>query len=487
MKAYSLIFFSVLLTSSLLFSQNSGFTRIEMPQLNTGRIDPRAALLADGRLVVFGGHIPGFHRSNTAESIKEGDGAWTLHTMTDYRDNSAMVHLGNSKYLLAGGMSSSLGVGQLATTEIFDATTNQFVAGAPMKVARGNCRAALLTSGKALMVGNWYADGTKAEVYDPVSNTFTLTSALVKERACSYVVPLPDGNAIVMGGVGTRGGDVENVELFDAVGLTFSQLSANLLKTETGWIYNTVFSAAMSDPGDRISGGFFYFPAVKTLTGGARLHQIFALNLTSYEIQPVVTDLQELRYDTSLGDTISYQLHGNIYLDKVRNRIFFWGFNKNSIEGSSALYALYSVDIATGKVHKPVPGIRINFDPSLSSGGILPDGRIVVAGGRISNNFDAHPYCFIAIPFGVSTGISGIQQKEEALKVNVEGGRIRIFTSGLTAGTHLLTVLDSSGRIVEHIQVKLYDGINSVNLPVNLSKGVYILRLATENTRFIVH
>lgn len=401
MKTYLLILGSFIFTT-LLFSQNAGFISTQIPSLTTGRIDARAALVVGERLVVFGGHIPGFHRSNTAESIREGDNAWTVHTMTDYRDNSAIVHLGNSKYLLAGGMSASLGVGQLATTEIFDATTNQFTAKASMNVARGNCRAALLTSGKALLVGNWYADGTKAEVYDPVADTFTLTSSMVKERASSYVVPLPNGNAIVMGGIGSRGGDVENVELYDAATFTFSQLRANLLTTETGWIYNTVFSAAMSGPEDRISGDYFYFPAIKTLNANLRLHQIFALNLKTYDIQPVVSDLQELRYDTSMGDSISYQLHGNIFLDKQRNRIYFWGFNKNTIQGTSALYALYSLDISTGKVTKPIPGIRFDFDPSLSSGGILPDGRIVVAGGRISNNFDAHPQCYLIIPDGVS-------------------------------------------------------------------------------------
>lgn len=486
MKTYVMMLCSLLLTTAFVHSQNSGFTKVVMPQLNTGRIDARAALVADGRLVVFGGHIPGFHRSNTAESIKEGDASWTAYTMADYRDNSAIVHLGDSRYLLAGGMSSSLGVGQLATTEIYDATTNQFTAKASMKVARGNCRAALLTSGKALIVGNWYADATKAEVYDPVTNTFTLTSAMVKDRASCYVVPLPDGNAIVMGGTGSRGGDVENIELFNSTSLTFSQLKATLVADEPGWVFNTVHSAAMTGPEERISGDFFYFQAVKYLSGGARMHQIFALNLKTYEIQPVVADVQDLRYDPAKGDTISYQLAGNMFLDKQHSKIYFWGFNINTIQGSSALYALYSVDITTGKVTKPVPGERFDFDPSLSSGAILPDGRIVVAGGRITNNFDAHPHCFIANPIATATGNEEVNLNNEALKVYAETNLLRVVSSGVNAGNQQLSIIDINGRLQHQIQVKVYEGINSVNLPVTLSKGIYILRLGNQSARFVV-
>lgn len=487
MKTYVSVFCSLILTTLTAFSQHAGFTKQELPSLNTGRIDARAALVPDGRVVVFGGHIPGFHRSNTAESIKKGEVAWTSYTMNDYRDNSAIVHLGNSRYLLVGGMSSSLGVGQLASTEIFDATTNQFTAASSMNVARGNCRAALLGSGKALVVGNWYANATKAEVYDPAANTFTLSSAMVKERASCYIVPLPDGNAIVMGGTGSRGGDVENVEFFNATTLTFHELRTNLVPKETGWIFNTLFAAAFTGPEERIIDDYFYFPAVKYLAAGARLHQVFALNLKTYEILPVVTDQQELRYDPAMGDTISYQLIGNIFVNKQQKLIYFWGFNKNTIQGTSAGYALYSVDIATGKVNKPTSFERLDFDPSISSGGITPDGEIIVAGGRITNNYDAHPMCFRAVP-QILTGIADeVRAKESDLKVEMDGNNLRAYYSGLPAGSHLLTVFDINGRIEKQVEVSLYEGSNTVNVPVNLSKGVYLLRLNTQNVRFIVH
>lgn len=457
--------------------QNTGFIKSPVPDLNTGRIDSRVALLSDGRIIVFGGHIPGFHRSNTAESWKTGETGWTSYTMSDYRDNSAIASLGNDKFLLLGGMSSSLGVGQLATTELYDGATNLFTAMTPMNVARGNCRAARLAGGKVLVLGNWYASATYGELYDPKANTFTLTGPVITPRASPYIVPLPDGNAIVMGGTGPQGGDVESIELYDAGTNTFLEIKSSLFDNQTGWIYNTVFSAAMTGPEDRMIGDNFYFAASRYLAIGSRQHNILALNTETKVIAPVLPDATELFFDPLRGDSIAYQLPGNLYVDKAKGRLLFWGYNTKTVEGSGAGFALFSVDVATGKIYKPANVEFLNFDPSLSSGGITSQGEIIVAGGRFTNNFDAHPHCFRANPTGITTGEKLIEGYCKKMAVYAGQQQLKIFTSGLPEGKYLLKVISLNGSTLHVEEIKLYEGVNSLQVPFQYD-GLSFVRLS---------
>lgn len=123
----------------------------------------------------------------------------------------------------------------------------------------------------------------------------------------------------------------------------------------------------------------------------------------------------------------------------------------------------------------------------MGSSVVLESGKLLISGGNMTSNFDAHPHCFIANPFGVSTGNSDVQLSEATLKVYADGGMIRILSTNLPAGIQQLSIMDINGRLMEQFPVKFYQGINSISLPVNLSKGVYILRLNNESARFIVH
>ncbi len=76
-----ILFFILFMGFLSTYAQNGGFVKQNVPDLSIGRTDVKGALLHDGSFVVFGGHTPGFLRSNTAERWKEGDTAWTVFTM----------------------------------------------------------------------------------------------------------------------------------------------------------------------------------------------------------------------------------------------------------------------------------------------------------------------------------------------------------------------------------------------------------------------
>ena len=116
-------------------------------------------------------------------------------------DAPAFAKLQDGRYLLAGGFAGGGGVGQTTTAEIYNPADNTFTPTAPMNVARGWCNGATLTSGKVLVVGNWYNDASQGEVYDPVADTWTLTGSLSIQRANLTVLPTSDGGAVVFGGM----------------------------------------------------------------------------------------------------------------------------------------------------------------------------------------------------------------------------------------------------------------------------------------------
>jgi len=190
------------------YAQNGGFVLQNVPDLSIGRLDVKGALLFDGSFIVFGGHTLGFVRSNTAERWKEGDTSWTIFTMYDYRDASAIVRIESFRIMRAGGMESGFGVGQIQSTEIYNAINNTFTSKANLIIPRTMFRSAKLKNNKLLFVGNWFNDASMAEIYDIATDTFTLTNQLNVPRACTYVIPLNDNGAVIMGGVGPTGGDI---------------------------------------------------------------------------------------------------------------------------------------------------------------------------------------------------------------------------------------------------------------------------------------
>ena len=97
--------------------------------------------------------------------------------MNDYRDCCAVVKLQDGKYLLAGGMSSDLGVGQLQSMEIFNPSNNSFTPELNMNYAKHGPAVPSLQMEKSSLwdVGNYNTSGIIGELYDPVANQCVAT------------------------------------------------------------------------------------------------------------------------------------------------------------------------------------------------------------------------------------------------------------------------------------------------------------------------
>lgn len=126
--------------------------------------------------------------------------------MTVPRFGHTATLLRNGKVLIAGGMSGN-GI-FLASAELYDFSKGQFIAAGNPQVTRGyGSTATLLPSGKVLIAGGYNGSSCNrtAELYDPATNTFTLTGSMAAPRCSAIAVLLQNGHVLITGGDQSRG------------------------------------------------------------------------------------------------------------------------------------------------------------------------------------------------------------------------------------------------------------------------------------------
>jgi N-acetylneuraminic acid mutarotase len=169
--------------------------------LKVARWDAMAATLADGRVLVAGGHTAADAVADT-EIWDPATGSWTAIGPTPIWGGSVLVPLGDGGALLAGAEIA----GGKATDAAYrlDPKTNKWAATGKMATKAFDRAAAVLANGQVLVAGGLTAHLTKAiaaaELYDPATGTWTATVPLPSAREQSKAILLPDGSVLVAGG-----------------------------------------------------------------------------------------------------------------------------------------------------------------------------------------------------------------------------------------------------------------------------------------------
>lgn len=171
------------------------FSRIG--NLSTGRGEHTALMLADGRILVFGG-TTSLNVGPYAELVDPVNG--------QVSDGGAMVlsRSNHSATLLADGRVLAAGGSGRDSAEVWDPATGGWrLLGSRMSHVREGHTATLLADGKVLIAGG-HADGPGyvfAEIFDPLTETFTpLASGITERRMHHAAEPMSDGSVLIFGG-----------------------------------------------------------------------------------------------------------------------------------------------------------------------------------------------------------------------------------------------------------------------------------------------
>ena len=170
--------------------------------LDTGDHSPSTILLADGRVLIVG---------KSAHLYDPGTGGLSDPIFDDYLGvyfNQEGTLLMNGKVLFAGYDDDE---GDFWGPELFDPSTEIFTTTGNMSARRANHTATLLPDGTVLIVGRgwfwsgnseyFYSTGNSAELYDPVTGTFSNTGRMATDRDGPTATLLNDGRVLVAGGV----------------------------------------------------------------------------------------------------------------------------------------------------------------------------------------------------------------------------------------------------------------------------------------------
>lgn len=214
--------------------------------MTTTRYQPTATLLPNGKVLVVGGLMSGITMLASAEIYDPATGIFTATgNMASARYGHTATLLPNGKVLIAGGYytSAPLSSTPLSSAEIYDPLTGSFTATGSMTTVRINHIATLLSSGSVLVAGGGGTGSNQghfasAEIYDPATGIFSLTGSMTTPREDNMFsgTLLPNGKILVVGGVDAANRILASAEIYDPATGTFSA-TGNVMTARYG---NTV-------------------------------------------------------------------------------------------------------------------------------------------------------------------------------------------------------------------------------------------------------
>ncbi|HYL92319.1 MAG TPA: kelch repeat-containing protein [Alphaproteobacteria bacterium] len=313
--------------------------------MTVARFDHTATLLANGQVLILGGLERNGVMQPTAELFDPATGRFTPvgKPQTPRGWGATSVRLKDGKVLIAGGSTATCVSCSLAAAELYDPVTRTFSMTSGMSNARAGAISILLPNGDALVFGGTTdVDGgiPSAEVYHPGTGTFSAAGAM-HIIGLSQAVLLKDGRVLLVGASGA--------ELYDPVTNRF---------TTTGkmTVPRTKFGAALLPDGRvLIAGG---------QTGGA-----WGPKVTSTQI-----------YDPSSGMfTAGPEL--NIKRFKLAKGVVTLKDGRVLIAGGADQPEIYD---PTSGAFTPIPGNRLDGF-CFSTATLLSNGQVLLAGGyRVS-------------------------------------------------------------------------------------------------------
>lgn len=357
-----------------------------LPELNHTRTAHQMMVVSQDKYVVTGGHVEGFALTQVAEFYDSSTKSWTTGTTLYTHDTGFLAKLNDGRYLIGGGSSSPWGVGQTATTEIYNPADDSFTQSASMAVARAQCRAASLKDGRVMVVGNWYAPSTQVEIYDPQTDTFSATGKTSVERSQAVIIPTNDGGAII-GGTFDNYGHI----LSDCVFEKYDPETNDITQMDVGffdgkWILYSSTSPNISEEQLLPDGRYLLLIANQDYSE----EKLIAVDPETCEFAEIETQTPIMtKEDPESG--LNFGTARLPLIDRERQLVHII---QSGGELPNLTMRVQTIDLRSGLVYAALlDSIDVHF--GTSSINMLPDGRILFAGGNKPDNFKMSSKAFI--------------------------------------------------------------------------------------------
>jgi hypothetical protein len=141
------------------------------------------------------------------------------------RTEQIAILLPTNKVLVAGGTNN--GTTPLKTAELYDPSTNTWSSTGSMAVARRGHTATLMLDGKILVTGGFDGaiESAATEIYDPATGIWTASGPMTRGRKYHTASRLGDGKILIAGGiVATNVGDGRVAEIYAPLSGTFTSM-----------------------------------------------------------------------------------------------------------------------------------------------------------------------------------------------------------------------------------------------------------------------
>jgi hypothetical protein len=183
--------------------------------LSSVRYGAVSAKLPSGKPIIVGGSDLLNVTLSTAEVWDAATSKWTVLSaaMSTPRDGAFGAMLGG-KLVVVGGRSSLNTFTPLSTAESYDEATNTWTPRAQAGLAFSSPSGAVLSDGRALVVGFNQAFDSAAQIFDPAKNAWFRTSRSIGDVMfdAAPTVTLKDGRVLVAGGSRTDAAELFTVQ-----------------------------------------------------------------------------------------------------------------------------------------------------------------------------------------------------------------------------------------------------------------------------------
>jgi hypothetical protein len=250
--------------SGELYNPLSGTFTATTGNMTVPRLEHNAVLLDDGKVLILGGYN-GTPAHASAELYDPATQTFTATgSMSSARYRATAVKLADGKVLVTGGYYGGTAATVVQTAEIYDPLSGTF-SGLDGMVTPRLSPGVLLDDGRVLFAGGW--NGTNylqsAEVYSPLTNSFSAVGSMTGIRVGHFAVKLESG-AVVIGGGGDGNVHLDTVEMFNAYTNSFTRIgnlpAARVDATAIRLADGRIMITGGSTPGGRSNRVDYYQP-----------------------------------------------------------------------------------------------------------------------------------------------------------------------------------------------------------------------------------